>query len=119
MELHPLAHLLTPSSVAVVGASEDPASVGAALVRNLARSFAGTLWLVNPNRRQVHGRPAHRSISALPSVPELAVLATPPETIPGLIDECARQGVRAAAILSSGLSTATREGRRALQQISA
>lgn len=115
---HPLAPLLIPSSVAVVGASEDPASVGAALLKNLKGHFSGTLYLVNPHRKILRGKKVFKSIADLPAAPDLAIIATPPETIPGLIEACGKRGVRAAAILSSGLDETTAAGSQALAGVS-
>jgi acetyltransferase len=119
MNRHPLAPLLMPSSIAIVGASEDAASVGAALAGNLSGSFAGSVFLVNAHRDTIHGSKAYRSIADLPEAPDLALIATPAETVAGVIEDCGRRGVRAAVILSSGLGAGSADGAQYLARIAA
>jgi acetyltransferase len=75
----------------------------------------GALYPVNPKHRTVFGRPAYASLSKLPARPDLAVVATPARTVPGIIDEAGRAGIRAAIVLSSGFGE-TGEAGRALQE---
>jgi acetyltransferase len=103
-----------PASIAVVGASEDPATVGAALIRNARAGFKGPVYAVNPGRATVLGEPAFASVAALPQAVDLALIATPPESIPAVLKECGSRGVRAAVVVSSGLSDATPQGARLL-----
>jgi len=113
MSTRNLEYLLAPRSVAVIGASERPASVGYTVTRNLlADSFEGPVWPVNPKYTQVAGRQAYASVKALPQAPDLAVICTPPPTLPGLIEELGARGTRAAAVLTGGVAAATdRKGR--------
>jgi len=114
MSTRNLDYLLAPRSLAVIGASERPGSVGHTVMRNLlAGSFEGPVWPVNPKYTQVAGRPAFPGVKALPQAPDLAILCTPPPTLPGLIEELGARGTRAAAVLTAGVATATdRRGRR-------
>ena len=75
----------------------------------------GALYPVNPKHRTVFGRPAYASLSKLPARPDLAVVATPARTVPGIIDEAGRAGIKAAIVLSSGFGE-TGEAGRALQE---
>jgi len=96
--------LLQPKSVAVIGASDRPHSVGATVIRNvLEGGFQGPVWPVNLRHTVVAGQKAYRTVDKLPEPPELAVICTPPQTIPGLIAELGACGTRAAAVLSAGL----------------
>lgn len=102
MSLYRLDRFFAPRSVAIVGATDRPRSMGQALMANMTRAgFSGTLYPVNPKHRTVAGLNAHASLSELPEVPDLAVLATPGATIPGLVDEAARLGVPAAVVISA------------------
>ncbi len=102
--------LFQPASIAVVGASAQPESVGAIVLRNMLRAgFAGPVLPVHPSRRAVGGVLAYPSISALPLTPDLAVICTPAPVVPGLVAELGARGTRAAVIVSAGL----REGRAA------
>lgn len=99
----PLAAILEPRSIAVIGATERPGSVGAALMRNLKEGgFDGPLTPVNPKRGEVHGVAAYPHIAEVPGPPDLAVICTPACTVPGLVRECGMAGVGGLLILSAG-----------------
>lgn len=106
-----------PASVAVVGASEDPASVGAALMRHLLDGFGGRLYAVNPRRTAAFGATVYATVRELPEAVDLAVIATRAESIPGIVEDCGARGVRAVAIVSSGLTDATPAGAKHLQAV--
>ncbi|MDD1669639.1 MAG: acetate--CoA ligase family protein [Methanomicrobiales archaeon] len=93
--------IFSPESIAVVGASGDPAKVGYAVFRNLL-PFPGRLYAVNPNRSEVQGRKTYPSLSALPEPVHLAVIAVPARLVPGIIEEAGKAGAKAAIILSGG-----------------
>ncbi len=110
MSIRHLDHLLAPASVAVIGASQRPASVGATVWRNLrGNGFSGRCYAVNPKHREFDGQPVYPSVSALPEVPELAIVCTPPASVAGLIAELAERGTRAAVVLTAGLDAAQRQ----------
>ncbi|MFI8454710.1 GNAT family N-acetyltransferase [Kitasatospora sp. NPDC085464] len=99
-----LAALLRPASVAVVGASRREGSVGGTVLAKIRQGgFAGPLWAVNQHAREIGGELAYPSVSALPAVPDLAVLAVPAGAVPGVAEECGEAGVRALVVLTSGL----------------
>ena len=86
MSVRNLEHLLRPASVALIGASNRPGSVGAVVARNLFRSgFSGPVMPVNPRHRAVEGVLAYPDVPSLPLTPDLAVICTPPPTVPGLV----------------------------------
>ncbi|CAN5616693.1 bifunctional acetate--CoA ligase family protein/GNAT family N-acetyltransferase [soil metagenome] len=100
---HPLDSIFRPSGVAVIGATEKQGSVGRTLVWNLIRSpFGGTVYPVNPKRRSILGIRAYPALADIPDPVELAVIVTPPPSVPGLIDECAVRGVKGVIIISAG-----------------
>jgi len=109
---HYLTPLFEPASVAIVGASETGGKVGATLISNmLAAGFKGPLFAVNPKYSSVRGVPCYASIDRLPQPVDLAVIATPARTVPEVIDQCGRAGVRAAVVITAGFSEAGPEGR--------
>ncbi|HYC10206.1 MAG TPA: CoA-binding protein, partial [Steroidobacteraceae bacterium] len=111
MSSYNLEHLLAPASVAVVGASDRPGSVGATVWRNLlAGGFRGALWPVNRRHAVVAGVRAYTTPAQLPGVPDLAVICTPAPGIPALIGELGARGTRAAIVLSAGLEGAADSG---------
>lgn len=105
-------HVLAPRSVAVVGASERPGSVGGAVLRNLrAAGFTGALHVVNRHGGTVAGLPAARSVGALGAPVELAVVAVPAAAVAEVARDCAAHGTRALVVLSDGFGEAGEEGR--------
>jgi acetyltransferase len=99
----PLSVFFSPRTVAVLGANEIAGSMGRTVLWNLVTNpFGGTVFPVNPERTSVLGIKAYPSIASVPEKVDLAVLATPPETVPDLISECSDAGVRGAIILSAG-----------------
>src|SRR6516165_10200530 len=116
MSVRNLDKLFKPGAVALIGATPRHGSLGAVLSRNLRRgAFGGPLMLVNPDQRSIGGVPVHRDIASLPEVPDLAVIVTPPETVPGLIAELGARGTRAAVVITAGFGELG-EGGRTLQQ---
>jgi acetyltransferase len=99
-----LEHLFAPRSVALIGASDRPHSIGATVMRNLLRGgFGGPVWPVNLRHDTVAGLEAYPTVAKLPAAPELAVICTPAPTVPGLIAALGERGTRAAIVISAGL----------------
>lgn len=109
MTIRNLEHMLSPKSVALIGASGQPGSVGAWLARNLAAEFAGPLFFVNPKGGVIEGRKALRSLDELPQAPSLAVISTPPATVPGLIARLGQLGTKAVVVISAGIKGELRQ----------
>src|SRR5436309_488645 len=115
---HSLDPIFHPRSIAVVGASASPGTVGSILIRNLIENpFGGVVYPVNPKRHAVHGVRCYADIASLPEVVDLAVIATPAGTVPGLIEDCVRRGIKSAIIISAGFSELGAAGRRLEDQI--
>jgi acetyltransferase len=117
----PLDAIFAPKSVAVVGASEKVGSVGRSILSNLLGSpFGGSVFPVNPKRSSVLGVEAYPTVADVPGSVELAVVATPAATVPGVIGECGAAGVRGAIVVSAGFREAGAAGaeleRRVLEQ---
>ncbi len=111
-----LESLFAPSSVAVIGASDRAKSVGATVMRNLlAGGFQGPVLPVNPKHHAVAGVLCYGSIADLPVTPDLAVICTPPATVPGLIGELGARGTKGAVVLTAGLGNAASEDRTMAQ----
>jgi acetyltransferase len=98
-----LDRLFRPHSIALIGATGRPGSVGAVDLRNLRRAgFAGNLMLVNPQHRMLRGLRVCADIASLPEPSELAVIVTPPETAPRPIAGLAARGTKAAVVITAG-----------------
>jgi acetate---CoA ligase (ADP-forming) len=95
--------LLSPRSIAVVGASRSPATMGNQILSNLVRyRYAGTVFPVNPNAKAVNAMKAWPSLTAIPDPVELAVVAVPKELVARVAEEAGRKGVRALVVISAG-----------------
>ena len=108
--------MFAPESIAVIGASETLASVGRAITEN-AKSFNGRVFLVNPSHQTVLGQKAFSKIGELPEGIDLAVIATPAATVPGIAAECAAAGVSGAVIISAGFKECGSAGAELEKQI--
>jgi acetyltransferase len=117
MSVRNLRQLFAPKSVALVGATERPGSVGATVLRNLIDGgFEGLIFPVNPKYDSLGGLQAWPDVAKLPSAPDLAIICTPPATIPGIVKALGMLGTRAALIMSAGLDTARDPRGRSLKQ---
>ena len=117
-DLSRLDALVAPRSVAVVGASSDTSKWGGMLVANLELGgFPGPIYLVNPKGGTILGLPVHQSISALPEVPDLAIVAVNAALVEAVVDECGRKGVQAVIVVSAGFSETGEQGRALEDQV--
>src|SRR5262245_3025831 len=107
-----------PNNVAVIGASETAGTVGRTLLWNLVSSpFGGTVYPVNPKRSSVLGIRAYSSIRDVPDKVDLAVIATPAVTVPGIVRECVDAGVKDAIVISAGFREIGAKGQELERQI--
>lgn len=112
MSKHYLTPLFAPKSVAVFGASDRADSVGQIVFKNMLDSgFQGALYPINTNNSKVQGRKAYPSISDVAEKVEMVVIATPPKTVPDIIEECGKKGVKAAIIITAGFGEIGAEGK--------
>ena len=101
-----------PGSVAVVGASRDPATIGGRILNALiAGGFGGPIFPVNPQATTVASLTAHPSVQALPQAVDLAVIAVPRDAVLRVIDDCAARGVRAVIVITAGFAESGADGR--------
>lgn len=104
MSVRNLDYLFKPASVALIGASTRAGSVGAVVARNLFNAgFEGPVMPVNPHHRAVEGVLAYPDVTSLPVTPDLAVICTPPDSVPSLVTELGARGTKAAIIITAGL----------------
>ena len=116
MSIRNFERLFKPRSVALIGASARPRTVGHVVLRNLRRAgFAGPILPVNPHDTEIDGLPVYKDVASLPGAPDLAVIATPPDSVPGLIAELGRIGTRAVVVITAGFGELGERG-KALQQ---
>jgi len=116
MSIRNLDSIFKPKSVALIGASRRPGSVGAVLAHNLMTGgFDGPVFPVNPGAEAIQSVMAYPDVESLPSTPDLAVVCTPPDTVPGVIDALGRRGTKGAVVITAGFGELGDEG-KALQQ---
>jgi acyl-CoA synthetase (NDP forming)/RimJ/RimL family protein N-acetyltransferase len=117
-ESRSIGRLLTPSSVAVVGASNDEGKLGNAVLKHLLEyGFAGPVYPVNPGARHVRGVPAYADIESIPDDVDLAVLAVPADEVAGVVEACRRKRVRGLVVISGGFGETGAEGLAAERQL--
>ena len=105
--------LFEPKAIALIGASNEPRSVGAVLARNLLDAgFDGPILTVNPHEEAIRSVLSYRSIAELPVTPDLAVIATPPATVPQLVAELGARGCRACVVVTAGFGEGGARRRR-------
>ena len=111
MGQHYLNPLFAPKSVAVFGASDRIDSIGQVVFQNmLASGYQGELYPINSNHAEVQGQRAYPAIADIGRPVELAVIATPARTVPEIIEECGRHGVKAAVVISAGFRETGEQG---------
>jgi len=97
--------VLTPASVAVIGASRRPGSVGRVILKNIITGgYAGLVYPVNPHAAELDGITCLPSAAALPEHVDLAIIAVQAEAVLGITAECGRRGVKALVVIAAGLS---------------
>tara|TARA_R110000824_G_scaffold372077_2_gene562014 strand:+ start:49953 stop:52619 length:2667 start_codon:yes stop_codon:yes gene_type:complete len=117
MSIRNLDALFSPTTIALIGASNRPGSVGAVLARNLFDAgFEGPILTVNPRERAIRSALNYHSVSELPLAPDLAIIATPPDTVPGLIRELGERGCRAAVVITAGFGEGEHADGQVLKQ---
>ncbi|MGB8730273.1 MAG: CoA-binding protein, partial [Candidatus Sulfotelmatobacter sp.] len=110
--------LFAPSSVAVIGATSRPGTVGRTVLENLLRdTFRGKVYAVNAKHDEVLGLKTYKSIRDIPHPVDLAVVATPATTVTQIITECVDAGAKSAVVISAGFKERGVEGAALEQQI--
>ncbi|MFY9845124.1 MAG: bifunctional acetate--CoA ligase family protein/GNAT family N-acetyltransferase [Terriglobales bacterium] len=110
--------MFTPASVAVIGATGRPGTVGRSVLENLlSGKFQGKVYAVNAKHPEVMGLKTYASIRDIPGTIDLAIIATPAATVPPLVGECVDAGAKSAIVLSAGFRERGAEGARLEQQI--
>ncbi len=117
MTIKNLEFVFRPKSVALIGASDRPSSIGAVLANNLyLGGFDGPIMPVNPSHRFVRGVWTYPDVANLPVTPDLAVIVTPPDAVPGIIAELGARGTKAAVVITAGFGETAEAHGRELQQ---
>ncbi|MET9284005.1 bifunctional acetate--CoA ligase family protein/GNAT family N-acetyltransferase [Nocardia beijingensis] len=117
-EARSVGNLLTPRSVAVIGATSATGRVGGAVLANLLSGlFQGPVFPVNPNRKSVRGVRAYATVREIPDEVDLAVVAVPPAAIGSVLDDCMAKGVKGLVVLTAGFGETGDEGLAAEREL--
>jgi len=112
MAIRKLSSIFRPQRIALIGVSSNPNSVGGVTLRNLVGGgFGGVAYPVNPKYEAVMGIPCFPNVKSLPKVPDLAVITTPANVVPQIVQECGEAGVKGIIIMSAGFKEVGSEGK--------
>ena len=107
--------IFDPKSIAIIGASETPGKMGYAVMHKIT-TFPGNKYPINPNRESVLGFKAYPSVLNVPGPVDMAVITVPSKSVPAMIEECGKKGVRIAVIITAGFKEMNEAGRRLEQE---
>lgn len=114
---HRIGRLLTPTSVAVVGAS-DGSVWATGFVDNIRNTgFLGNVWMVNPHRTEAYGQKCYPTIADVPDQVDHALIVVRAELVPAVLRDCARAGVHSATVIASGFSEAGTTGQMLADEV--
>jgi acetyltransferase len=102
--------MLDPKTIAIIGGTELEGTVGRTIVENAMKSEGRTVFPVNPKYKKVFGLTCFPSIEAVPEPVDLAIVATPAATVPGVLEQCAKSGVHGAIVVSAGFGETGKKG---------
>jgi acetyltransferase len=110
--------IFSPSSIAVIGASRDPGSVGQSLVANLIDSrFKGIVYPVNPKTKGILGIKCYPRVMEIPDEVDLAVVIVPAPFVTDVLEECGKKGVKGAVVITAGFKEIGGEGSRLEKEV--
>jgi acetate---CoA ligase (ADP-forming) len=112
--IRPLFH---PTSVAVIGASRNPSSIGYRILHALHERYRGKLFAINPKAKEIDSVPCFASVSDVPQNIDLAVISVPSELVLQVVDECAEKGVRALVVITAGFAEVGKQGKELQKQL--
>jgi acetyl coenzyme A synthetase (ADP forming)-like protein len=116
--MHPLDPIFKPQSIAIVGASRKPGSIGRELMHNLIEyNFHGKVFPVNPKADYIHSIKAFPTVSAIPDPVDLAIIVVPRDGVLSVVDDCAKKGVKGLVVITAGFAETGEEGTRVEEEL--
>src|SRR4030043_2361863 len=110
--------VFNPKSVAIIGASDQEGSVGYAIVKNFTQlGYAGKLYFVNIRKPEILGVKSYPTVGQIPEPVDLAMIANPEKTVPDVVEQCGKAGVKGAIIVSAGFKETGAEGKEREEKI--
>ncbi len=105
--------ILKPKSIAVIGASRHPESIGYQILDNLVRSgFNGPIFPVNPSASSLHSMKAYPDVGAVPDPVDLAIIVVPKHLVEGVVEGCGKKGVKGLVVITAGFAEIGEEGKK-------
>lgn len=113
-----LQHFFNPSSVAVVGASQNPEKIGHDILNNIVQyNYGGAVYAINPRAEEILGRKAYPDLTSVPSKIDLAVVAVPPAAVMGVVEQCGKKRIDSVVIITAGFKEIGPEGARLEEEL--
>jgi len=110
--------LFNARSVVLIGASSNPGNWGHVMLKNLINGgFEGNIYPINPDTDELLGKKVYKTLAEVPETPDLAVIAVPPQAVPGAMRACTDKGIKAAVVITAGFAELGDEGRRLQDQM--
>lgn len=106
-----LSSIFEPSSIAVIGASNNEAKWGGRILKNILQGFKGKVYPVNPKEKQIQGLVSYPSILEIPDMVDMAIIAIPAKFVPYVAEDCGKKGVKGLVVISAGFSETGRAGK--------
>ena len=108
---------LSPKSIAIIGASDKEGSVGRAITSNIMKGYKGTIYPISPTRETVFDKKAYKSVLDVPGKIDLAVVVTKNTIVPAVLEECGKQKLRGAIVITAGFKEVDEEGAKLEQKL--
>jgi 4-hydroxybutyryl-CoA synthetase (ADP-forming) len=109
--------ILSPRSIAVIGATDKEGSVGRAITSNIVKDFKGSVFPVNPTKDFIFGMKTYKSVVEVPQEVELAVIVTRNTIVPKILEECGTKKVKGAIIITAGFKETGKEGTKLEEEV--
>lgn len=111
------ASLLSPKSIAVIGASDKEGSVGRAITSNIMKGFKGTIYPITPSRDKVFDIPAYKTVLDVKDQIDLAVVVTKNDIVPAVLEDCGKKGIKGVIVITAGFKEVDEAGKKLEQQL--
>lgn len=113
-----LEKFFSPSSVAIVGASQTPGKVGYEIVKNMVKAgFEGKIYPINPQAKTIEGLPCYPDLASIGQIPDLVVIVVPAKVVPSVMEQCGKAGVKTVVVITAGFKEVGPEGKELEEQI--
>ena len=113
----PKSVFLSPTSIAIIGASDKEGSVGRAITSNIMKGYTGIIYPISPTRDTVFDKKAYKTVLDVPAQIDLAVIITKNTIVPTVLEECGKKGIKGVIVITAGFKEVDEEGAKLEQQL--